>query len=175
MSPPWALASCPPAWLSYLCAPCSAGNALLGGPLLVQTRPAPGSLLTPDPGVGLSLGSPSLVNCCHASSMLSLTSYVVVSPSDQEFPEGRACLPTKRPRRRVVEPVKERVNEQMNAPRHRQHEYSQLASLGPQFCHQLAGRHWAKPCSTSMSSITSVLWTNGTFQLSLRDQERGQG
>lgn len=38
---------------------------------------------------GLCSLLPSLVNCCHKSSMLSLTSYVVVCPSDWEFPEGR--------------------------------------------------------------------------------------
>lgn len=70
--------------------PCSAGDALLGAPLLEQTRAAPGSLLAL--AGSLSLGSPSLVNCHHTSHVLSLTSYVVVSPSDKEFSEGRACL-----------------------------------------------------------------------------------
>lgn len=41
--------------------------------------------------VWASLGSPSLVTY-HTNSMLSLTSYVALSPEDQEFPEGRACL-----------------------------------------------------------------------------------
>lgn len=42
---------------------------------------------------GASLWAPpALMDCCHTSSLLSLTSYVFVSPSDQEFLRAGACL-----------------------------------------------------------------------------------